>query len=164
MQNAKLLFVDPSPGFSTYHEFIRISTRKTLEFIDITKQIQQIICASEYQSGFVNIQSLHTTAAIVVNENEPLLLTDMKRMLERYASRHRKYRHDDFSIRTVNMEPSEPANGHAHCKALLLNPSQMLNVMHGTLILGRWQRVFFVELDRARERTVSVMLLGLKSQ
>lgn len=163
MQNAKVLFVNPAPGFSTYHEFIRISTRKTLEFIDITKQIQQIICASEYQSGFVNIQSLHTTAAIVVNENEPLLITDMKRMLEHHAPRHQKYRHDDFSIRTVNLEPGEPANGHAHCKSLLLNPSQMLNVMHGTLMLGRWQRVFFVELDRARERTISVMMLGVKS-
>ena len=164
MQNAKLFFVDPSPGFSTYHEFIKISTRKTLQFIDITKRIQQIICASEYQSGFVNIQSLHTTAAIIVNENEPLLLTDMKRMLERSAPRHAKYRHDDFSIRTVNLEPGEPANGHAHCKALLLNPAQTLNIMHGTLMLGRWQRIFFVELDRARERTISVMLLGVKSQ
>jgi secondary thiamine-phosphate synthase enzyme len=164
MQNTKVLFVDPSPNFATYHEFIRIRTRKTLQFIDITKQIQEIICASEYQSGIVNIQSLHTTASIVVNENEPLLLTDMKRMLERYAPRHAKYRHDDFSIRTVNLEPGEPANGHAHCKALLLNPSQMLNVMHGTLMLGRWQRIFFVELDRARERTISVMLLGVKNR
>lgn len=163
MHNAKVLYVDPAPSFGTYHEFIRISTRKTLEFIDITKQIQQIICASEYQFGIVNIQSLHTTAAIVVNENEPLLLTDMKRMLERHAPRRAKYRHDDFSIRTVNLEPGEPANGHAHCKALLLSPSQTLNIMHGTLMLGRWQRVFFVELDRARERTISVMLLGLKS-
>ncbi len=163
MQNAKVLFVDPPLGFAAYHELIRIRTGKTLEFIDITRQIQQIICDSGHQSGFVNIQSLHTTAAIVVNENEPLLLTDMKRMLERYAPRHAKYRHDDFSIRTVNLEPGEPANGHAHCKALLLSPAQMLNVTRGTLMLGRWQRVFFVELDRARDRIISVMLLGAKS-
>ncbi len=162
MQNTKIQFVDPSPGLSAYHEFIRIRSRKTLQFIDITERIQSIISDCGCYSGFVNIQSLHTTAAIIVNENEPLLLQDMKRMLERHAPRKAKYRHDDFSIRTVNMQPGELANGHAHCKALLLSPAQTLNLAHGRLVLGRWQRVFFLELDCARDRTVSVMILGSK--
>ena len=29
-------------------------------------------------TGFVNVQTLHTTTAIVVNEHEPLLLTDFE--------------------------------------------------------------------------------------
>jgi secondary thiamine-phosphate synthase enzyme len=162
MQNAKFLFVNPSPGFSSYHELIRIRTRKTLQFIDLTKRVQTIINETGYDSGFVNIQSLHTTASIIVNENEPLLIQDMKRMLERHAPRKAKYQHDDFSIRTVNLQPGEPANGHAHCKALLLSPSQTLNIADGHLVIGRWQRVFFVELDSARDRTISVQILGLK--
>jgi secondary thiamine-phosphate synthase enzyme len=164
MHNTKFLYVDPSPGFSSHHEFIRIRTRKTLQFIDLTERIQSIVADSGCHSGFVNIQSLHTTAAIIVNENEPLLIQDMKRMLERHAPRKAKYRHDDFSIRTINMQPGELANGHAHCKALLLSPAQTLNFAHGQLIIGRWQRIFFIELDCARDRTVSVMILGAKGE
>jgi secondary thiamine-phosphate synthase enzyme len=149
------------PNLCTYHQFISFRTRKTLQFIDITRRVQSIVSESGFISGFVNIQSLHTTASIIVNENEPLLIRDMKRLLERQASRKRKYNHDDFSIRTVNLQPGELANGHAHCKALLLSPAQMINVTNGELVLGRWQRIFFIELDCARSRTVSVMMLGV---
>jgi secondary thiamine-phosphate synthase enzyme len=149
------------PSLCTYHQFISFRTRKTLQFIDITRKVQSIISESGFDSGFVNIQSLHTTASIIVNENEPLLIRDMKRLLERHASRKRKYNHDNFGIRTVNLQPGELANGHAHCKALLLSPSQMINVANGELVLGRWQRIFFLELDCARNRTVSVMIMGV---
>jgi secondary thiamine-phosphate synthase enzyme len=162
MQNAKFLFLNPSQGITSYHELIRIRTRKTLQFVDLTKRIQTIINENGYESGFINIQSLHTTAAIIVNENEPLLIQDMKRMLERHAPRKAKYRHDDFAIRTVNLQPGELANGHAHCKALMLSPAQTLNIVQGQLMIGRWQRVFFIELDCARDRMVSVSILGIK--
>jgi len=35
-----------------------------------------------------------------------------------------------------------------------------LNVVDGVLQLGRWQRVFLVELDGPRTRDVSLLLLG----
>ena len=151
------------PGICTYHQFIHFRTRKTLQFIDITRKVQSIVSESGFDSGFVNIQSMHTTASILVNENEPLLIRDMKRMLERHASRKAKYHHDNFSIRTVNLQPGELANGHAHCKALLLSPSQMINIANGELVLGRWQRIFLLELDCARNRSVSIMIMGVKS-
>jgi len=44
--------------------------------------------------------------------------------------------------------------------ALLLAPSACLNVVEGRLRLGRWQRVFLVELDGPRTREVSVLLMG----
>jgi len=40
--------------------------------------------------GFVNIQTLHTTTAIVVNEGEPLLLSDFAALLEEAAPRDRR--------------------------------------------------------------------------
>jgi thiamine phosphate synthase YjbQ (UPF0047 family) len=33
-------------------------------------------------------------------------------------------------------------------------------VADGRLLLGRWQRVFFVELDGPRDREISVVLFG----
>ena len=85
------------------------------------------------------------------------LLQDLCDMLERLAPHDVYYRHDDFDIRVVNMHPDEPRNGHAHCRALLLPASACLNVAHGRLQLGQWQRIFVVELDGPRERSVSVM-------
>ena len=60
----------------------------------------------------------------------------------------------------MNLTPDERRNGHAHCRALLLGPSACLNVVDGRLQLGRWQRVFLVELDGPRAREISVLMLG----
>jgi thiamine phosphate synthase YjbQ (UPF0047 family) len=54
----------------------------------------------------------------------------------------------------------ERPNGHAHCRALGLPTSVGLNISGGQLVLGRWQRVFFVELDGPRERELSVLMFG----
>jgi thiamine phosphate synthase YjbQ (UPF0047 family) len=70
------------------------------------------------------------------------------------------YRHDFVSLRGANCVLGERPNGHSHCRALLLAPSACLNVVEGRLRLGRWQRVFLVELDGPRTREVSVLLMG----
>lgn len=142
------------------HTTIRLATQRPTEFIDITDRIRSIVAASGVDTGLVNVQSLHTTTAVVVNEHEPLLLDDFAAFLERTAPLDTRYRHDDVTVRTVNLGPDERANGHAHCRALLLSPSAFLNVADGALRLGRWQRIFFVELDGPRARQLSVVVLG----
>ena len=69
-----------------------------------------------------------------------------------------------WHARTVNVTEAERPNGHAHCRALLLPSSACLNVMGGRLLLGRWQRVFLVELDGPREREMSVIIFGESGQ
>lgn len=131
-----------------------------MEFVDLTDQIEAVAADAGIHSGLVNIQSLHTTTSIVVNEHEPLLLLDFAAQLAAAAPQHAPYRHDDMSIRTVNLAPNERANGHAHCRALLLPSSAVLNIAEGRLQLGRWQRVFLVELDGPRDREVSILVFG----
>jgi secondary thiamine-phosphate synthase enzyme len=145
---------------SVFHGKLILTTKERLQFIDITEQIIELARESGIETGLVNIQTRHTTTAIVVNEAEPLLLEDMRKTLDRVASPARYYQHNDFSIRTVNMEEEETGNGHSHCQALFLRTSETLNLVNGALQLGRWQRVFFIELDHSRERTVSVMIMG----
>lgn len=137
---------------------IKIKSQQTLDFIDITNLIKEKI--KNFKNGIINIQTLHTTTAIMLNEAEPLLIKDMKNTLERLIPEKSEYNHDNFEMRTVNMCDGECANGHAHCKALFLSPSVSLNVIDSKLVLGTWQRIFFLELDRARERYVSVQVIG----
>ena len=141
------------------HTTIRVDTTRPTQFIDLTSDLEAFVAASGVQSGLLNIQSLHTTAAIVVNEHEPLLLTDMAALLERLAPVDAVYRHDNITLRTVNCVLGEPPNGHSHCRALLLGSTAALNVVGGELQLGTWQRVFLVELDGPRTRDVSLLLL-----
>jgi len=143
----------------THHSVIRLRTLECLQFIDITEEVEEIVARAGVTNGWVNIQTKHTTTAIIVNENEPLLHQDLKLMLERLAPRSAEYEHNDFS-RRVDIPPDEPANGHSHCKALFLPISACVNVADGLLQLGRWQRIFLVELDDSRERSVSVMVMG----
>ena len=142
------------------HARLHIATNHPTQFIDLTDRLERLIADAGLRSGMVNVQTLHTTLAIVVNEHEPLLLDDFRRILEAAAPGDGRYRHDDMTVRTVNLTDAERPNGHAHCRALLLPTSVCLNVAHGRLDLGRWQRVFVVELDGPRERKVSVLLFG----
>ena len=150
--------VVPTRGFG--HAHIRVATDHPTQFVDLTERLETLIAQSGIRFGFVNVQSLHTTAAIVVNENEPLLLTDFAAVLERSSPAGAIYRHDDTTVRTINVTADERVNGHAHCRALLLGSSACINVIYGRLHLGAWQRVFLVELDGPRDREVSVLILG----
>jgi secondary thiamine-phosphate synthase enzyme len=142
------------------HASIRVTTRHPTEFIDLTDRLERFVADSGVGFGILNVQTLHTTTAVVVNEHEPLLLDDFQALLEAVAPRDRQYRHDDTTARTVNVTDAERPNGHSHCRALLLPSSTCLNVTLGRLLLGRWQRVFFVELDGPRERDLSVLVFG----
>lgn len=142
------------------NHIIELSTAAGMEFIDITDRIEAVLDSLGVREGIVNIQSLHTTLGILVNEAEPLLLEDFKRMLERLAPADVAYAHDDFAIRTVHMHEDESQNGHAHVRAACLPTSALLNVLGHRLQLGEWQRVFAVELDCARPRRVALQVMG----
>ena len=153
----------PAQQFTSYGEALEYSTNHALEFIDITDDLQAVVARSGIVFGQASISSAHTTAAIILNEHEPLLLNDMARVLSRLAPAGDYYEHNDFSIRTVNMNEDECANGHAHCQNLFLGASETLPIHDGELRFGLWQRCFLVELDHARRREVFVQTLGIAS-
>lgn len=142
------------------HAVIHVTTRQATQFIDLTDRLDEVVATAGLRTGLLNVQSLHTTTAIVVNEREPLLHGDFVRMIERTAPIDQRYDHDDLTVRTVNLTDDERANGHAHCRALVLPTSVCLNVVDGHIHLGCWQRVFLVELDGPRMRAVSALILG----
>jgi secondary thiamine-phosphate synthase enzyme len=141
-------------------DLVHLRTNRTLQFVEITELVAERVRRSGVEHGLVSVQTLHTTAGLLVNESEPLLTEDLQHVLERLAPRDLRYAHDDVTRRT-DVAFDEPANGHAHCKALLLAPSVTLNVASGRLVLGQWQRLFLVELDGGRQRSLSIVVLGV---
>ena len=145
------------PGLSV--EQVPVQTRARVEFLDLTDTVAQAVRRSGVGWGLAHVQSRHTTTGIVVNENEPLLLEDFRRLLEEWAPARACYRHNDLDARTAVPRGERP-NADAHARALLLGSSECLGVLDGRLQLGRWQRLFLVELDGPRLRTVSLTVLG----
>ena len=157
------LLPSPQSAWAVAHERLTLETREPQQFIDITERV--LCCArfSGISDGTVTVQSMHTTAAILVNENEPLLLDDLGRILAGWAPAGARYSHDDFDRRTANMTPGERPNGHAHARAMALQASTTLAVIGAEIQLGPWQRIFLVELDGPRCREVGVTTAGLLS-
>lgn len=142
------------------NHILKLTTSATLDFIDITDKVKRVVREKGVKDGIINIQSMHTTMAVIIQEAEPLLLGDLKKTLEKVAPRTTKYMHDNFAMRTVHMAPNEPVNGHSHCKALFLTPGVFLNIAKSKLQLGKWQRIFVVELDGARPRQIALQIMG----
>ena len=151
---------DPQ-AFRHVHEELRYRTECGPWFLDITDDVRAILRESDVAYGQVSVFSQHTTAAIILQEHEPLLLEDLRDRLAAFAPEGAYYRHNDFAIRTVNMHENEPENGHSHCQHMLLGTSETLPVLNGELHIGEYQSIFLVELDDARDRTVSVSVLGV---
>ena len=160
MSSGNALALERETGFRVVNREIALVSNLPTQFIDVTDQIEAAVRESRIENGVAVAFSAHTTAGVAINEAEPLLLDDMRRLLERFASRDADYQHDDLTIRTVNLEPNERANGHAHCQRLFISASESIPIVAGRLQMGRWQRVFFVELDGPRPRHLVVQLMG----
>ena len=137
-----------------------VKTTCAPEFIDITDWVAECVAESQIANGFVVVYSKHTTAAVKINENEPLLLDDMAGFLEKIFPRDHSYQHNNFEIRTVNMNENESPNGHAHLQHLLMGTSETVPVIDGQMQFGTYQSIFFIELDHPRPREVLVQIVG----
>ncbi|GEM_PF-247041 len=140
----------------------RVRTHQPLEFIDLTDHLNACLLEYRIEAGQVVVFSMHTTAAIKINEAEELLLEDFKCMLQRLCPPDGNYLHNDLPRRKPPIAPDEHANGHSHCMHLLMPTSETIFVSDGRLELGTWQRVFLVELDGPRVRQVKARFVSYK--
>jgi len=135
-------------------------------FIDITDDVQSLI--PKKFEGLVNVYSPHTTCCIFQTENELLHLVDVRFFLDKQVpyvkqpeGEHRnvKYLHDMISLRQ-DVSENEPINGHSHIRSLFFNSSENVPIKDSKLLLGKWKRIFFVELDPMRDREIIITFIN----
>jgi secondary thiamine-phosphate synthase enzyme len=139
------------------------ATTRCAEFIDLTDDVAETVEKSDVRNGMALVYSPHTTCAVIINEREAGFIQDFEDLIHGLVPAANAYRHDDMSVRTENLTPEDHKfpNGHSHCKhALIGSASETIPIVDGKLQLGQWQRVFFIELDRARDRKVFIQVLG----
>jgi secondary thiamine-phosphate synthase enzyme len=135
-------------------------------FTDISDDVQAMI--PKNFEGLVNVYSPHTTCSVFQLENELLHLVDVRFFLDKLVpyvkqpeGEHRnvKYLHDMISLRS-DVPVDEAINGHSHIRSLFFNSSESIPVNKSKLLLGKWKRLFFIELDPMRKRELIVTFIN----
>lgn len=130
------------------HE-ISFSTENS-EMKNITDDVEEIVSESDMDEGFCLVFSKHTTAGIVVNEDEYGLRNDVLENFEKIFPEGKKYQHNR----------GHDENATSHLKTVLTGPSEVIPFEESSISLGTWQQVFLVETDGPRRREVRVYLIG----
>jgi secondary thiamine-phosphate synthase enzyme len=131
---------------------IRVSTEGNGDIIDITPGVQEVVATAGIDDGLVTVFVSHSTAAISLIENEPGGVRDLKEVMERLIPTEAGYHHNEMAGDT---------NAHAHLRAAVLGPSEVVPLKSGRLQTGTWQQFVLVDFDDSpRERTVMVQVLG----
>jgi len=113
-----------------------------MEFVDITKEVQDAVTASGAGNGICVVFNPHTTAGLTINEGaDPAVQSDLIGVLKEIVPRKYPYRH---------MEGNSPS----HMMATMTGSSVTVFIEQGRLQLGTWQRIFFCEFDGPRNRKV----------
>lgn len=120
---------------------ISLKTDRQIQLVDITDRLQEEISTRDWKNGICHVYCPHTTAGLCINENAD---PDVRHDLERAYPK---------TVPDVRFEHDE-GNTPAHFLSTLIGPSLSLFVENGELQLGRWQGVFFAELDGPRTRRV----------
>ncbi len=130
------------------HARIEVRTKRSVETIEITDRVADVVRRSGVREGICAVSVLHTTAGIFVNENaDPDVQRDLVATLARIVPDDARYAHAE-------------GNAPAHIKSVLVGTSVTIPVRSGGLDLGTWQGVFLAEFDGPRDRTATVTVIG----
>jgi secondary thiamine-phosphate synthase enzyme len=147
-----------SAGLTTVVEahVLDLTTRHRFELINLTPRVEELVGKTGIRAGVALLQSLHSTAALFVNEWQEALLEDFRTLLEQAVRTDAPWRHND-----PRYSDCDRGNAASHLRALLLGSSTMLTVRRGQLVRGTWQSIILAELDGPRTRSVSLQILGI---
>jgi len=130
----------------------QVRSSAQVEFIDITRSVQEAVKKAGAEDGICIVFVPHTTAAITINENaDPSVVRDMAMELNKIIPLKNQYHHAE-------------GNSAAHIKASLVGCSGIVFVESGKLILGTWQGIYFCEFDGPRDRKVYVKVVKTQGE
>ncbi|MBS7620268.1 secondary thiamine-phosphate synthase enzyme YjbQ [Candidatus Bathyarchaeota archaeon] len=130
-----------------YSEKIDFEVKGEFHVVDLTSKVESAVECSGIKEGVVFVSTGHTTGTIVLNEYEREVLEDLKKFLRRFILSDGEYTHNE--------------NGFAHLRSIFLLSSKVIPIHAGRLGLGRWQILYWVEMDRHnRKRIVEATVIG----
>ena len=132
---------------------LRIEMAGDTHIENMTKAVASAVTESGLTAGIVTVFVRHTTASVMVIEDEPGIRADTKHFWDRIVPADPQWRHN-------TRNPGED-NGHSHLRGQLQGPSVTIPFADCALLLGTWQQLVVVDFDtRARRRELVVQIMG----
>ena len=120
---------------------------------NVTSDVQKILSQSGLSSGILTVFVKHTTAAVMIIEDEPGIRADTKTFMDRLIPANPRLQHN-------TRNPGED-NGHSHLRGQLQGPSVTIPFNDGSMTLGTWQHIVIVDFDtRPRTRAIVIQMIG----
>ena len=126
-----------------------ITTRRA--FINITKEVENIVKESGIMEGLVLVNAMNITSSVFINDDESGLHYDFEKWLEKLAPElpYEQYHHNSYED-----------NGDAHLKRTIMGREVVVAITSGKLDFGTWERIFYGEFDGKRMKRVLVKIIG----
>jgi secondary thiamine-phosphate synthase enzyme len=133
-----------------FNRTVTIRTTAQRQLIDITQDALKFVNDCTVRDGLLTVSVPHATAAVIANEHESGLMTDILAEVENLFPESANYLHDRIDD-----------NARSHIAAAFLGHSRSFPIVNHQLIRGTWQNVFVVELDGPRSRrSVNLTIVG----
>ena len=129
-----------------YRDIIKFETKKG-EIKDLTKNVRDVVKKSRIKNGLCHVYFLGTTGAVIINENDPLVLEDFKKTIDVLVPSDKMYIH--------------PSNAYSHIRSMMMNNNFSIPVSDNEIILGIYQTIMFAEFDTTnRTREIILTISG----
>ena len=122
-------------------------------FIDITNDLNLFIEKNNFDSGILNLTSLHTSCSLTINENaDPSVRVDFENHFNKLVSEN-----DDHYTHTIE----GPDDMTSHIKSSIIGSSVNFPIKDGIPQMGIWQGIYLCEhRNRASSRRLFITIIG----
>jgi secondary thiamine-phosphate synthase enzyme len=132
---------------------LRVPMPGDTQFENISEQVRQALASTGLLAGIVTVFIKHTTASVLIIEDEPGIRTDTKAFWQRLIPDDPHWQHNQRN-------PGED-NGHSHLRGQLQGQSLTIPFSDGAMTLGIWQQIVILDFDtRSRTRDLVIQVIG----
>ena len=124
-----------------------VRTSRRTQLVNVTTDVVSAVRESGCENGVCHLYVPHTTAGIIINEGyDPAVAHEIESEFNRLVPILKNSAHDE-------------GNSDSHVKTALAGSSETIFIENGTLLLGQWQVIYFVEFDGPRHRELYVKVV-----
>ena len=132
---------------------LRLTMQGNTQIENMTKSVVDALAGTGLMAGIVTVFVKHTTASVMIIEDEPGIRADTKTFWDRAVQADPAWQH--------NTRNAGEDNAHSHLRGQLQGPSVTIPFLDGAMLLGIWQQIVLVDFDtRSRTREIIIQIMG----
>ncbi len=145
--------ITSAPGLRVFRKRLLINTEKQKEVIDVSDHVREFLKASGIRNGLISCYNRHTTSALVLSNRREGVTQTIGNIFSEYTK-------GDRMAGLLQEYKGDTQVLSAYLSSAILGNSVTLPIEEGTLLVGSWQGVFFIEMNGPREREVILTAVG----